>query len=89
MLAFLLHFLLGREKLREDNVAQFRNQICLFSKYLKLAMIDGHKLLRLQSALMDYMEMLLETASAEDIEIFTEQVCIKKKAYVLMNQCAI
>lgn len=47
--------------------------ICLFSEYL-LQSAGTFKVLRL--ALLNYLEMLLETASMDDIKVFTEQVYI-------------
>ncbi|XP_017759325.1 PREDICTED: uncharacterized protein LOC108550169 [Eufriesea mexicana] len=57
-----------RKELREENIVHFHNAIYLFSKYM-----SGHKYSKLQFALLDYMEMLLETYSSEDIELFMEQ----------------
>ncbi|XP_012152533.1 uncharacterized protein LOC100882349 isoform X1 [Megachile rotundata] len=67
-----------RKELRDENVMQFYNAISLFSEFLRC--ITGPHFSRIvQSALLNYMEMLIETSSAEDIKIFAEQVIIHGK----------
>ncbi|KAF3427898.1 hypothetical protein E2986_03912 [Frieseomelitta varia] len=65
-----------RRDLRQKNAVQFHNAVVLFSKYLSYIVHSSCKFLALQSALMDYMEMLLETGSPEDIQVFTEQLIV-------------
>ena len=58
-------------ELRQKSVRNFHNVICLFSEYL----LQSTGILEaLHIALLNYLEMLLETASMDDIKVFTEQV---------------
>lgn len=65
-----------RRELRDENVIQFYNAISLFSELLPYMIKSEDKdfVCKLLLALLDYMEMLIETSSAEDIRIFAEQV---------------
>ncbi|XP_076755028.1 uncharacterized protein LOC143425862 [Xylocopa sonorina] len=66
-----------RKELKEENVTHFHNTLCLFSDFLNSFTMSVPS--RLQSAFLDYMEMLLETASEDDIKIFMEQVIAHRK----------
>ncbi|XP_076545257.1 CBP80/20-dependent translation initiation factor isoform X2 [Osmia lignaria lignaria] len=68
-----------RKDLREENVTQFHNAICLFSKFLSCRKYISARTVLL--ALLDYMEMLVDTASADDIKIFAELVIIHGQYY--------
>lgn len=70
-----------RKDLRQENTVQFHNAICLFSKYLSYILHSSQSFLRFQSALLDYMEMLLEIPSSEDIQIFTELIIVHGKHF--------
>lgn len=66
-----------RKELKEENVTHFHNTLCLFSEFLNSFTMSVPS--RLQSAFLDYMEMLLETASEDDIKIFMEQIIAHRK----------
>ncbi|XP_076240689.1 uncharacterized protein LOC143183134 [Calliopsis andreniformis] len=70
-----------KEQLREENVAYFHNVVCLFSEFL---LQSQSTLSVLYLALLEYMELLLKTATTDDIKIFTEQV-ITHRSYLLDN----
>ncbi|CAL7950982.1 unnamed protein product [Xylocopa violacea] len=73
-----------RKELRQENITHFHNTLCLFSEFL-----NSFKLLelpsRLQFAFLEYMEMLLETPSEDDIKIFMEQIIAHRKYMVNTN----
>ncbi|XP_053988792.1 uncharacterized protein LOC128891831 isoform X2 [Hylaeus anthracinus] len=78
-----------RIELRQEyTVTQFCNTVSLFSCFLQH--IHKHSNLqflfynKLNTALLDYMEMLLETASEQEIKTFTEQIIIHGK-YIFEN----
>ncbi|XP_046143597.1 uncharacterized protein LOC114876311 [Osmia bicornis bicornis] len=68
-----------RKDLREENITQFHNAICLFATFLSSRKFILAK--TFLSALLDYMEMLVDTASADDIKIFAELVIICGQYY--------
>lgn len=66
-----------RKDLKQENAAQFYNRVILFSKFLsciKHSMKGYYR--KLYYAIIDYLEMLLETTSPDDIQFFTEQLII-------------
>ncbi|KOX74331.1 hypothetical protein WN51_00234 [Melipona quadrifasciata] len=86
-----------RKDLRQKNAIQFHNAVVLFSKYLSYIVHSSCKFLALQSALMDYMEMLLETVHGnnlhssykeklEDLMITARQMLIKENLPFMSRQ---
>ncbi|XP_076229992.1 uncharacterized protein LOC116432774 isoform X2 [Nomia melanderi] len=67
-----------RIKIRQENTVQFYNDIYLLSE-LVTYFTSGCMMSCVLGAMLDYMEMLLETASAEDIRMFTEQITVHGK----------
>ncbi|XP_076627536.1 uncharacterized protein LOC143344872 isoform X2 [Colletes latitarsis] len=75
----LWKLLIRRIELREETTTmQFCNIVSLFSRFVYVLSF-GNLFRKLQLALLDYMEMLLETASPEEIETFTEQIIVHGK----------
>ncbi|XP_071870405.1 uncharacterized protein isoform X2 [Bombus fervidus] len=66
-----------RKDLKQENAAQFYNRVILFSKCLSYIRRSTNGVYRLfHYAVIDYLGMLLETASPDDVQFFTEQLIV-------------
>ncbi|XP_043599850.1 uncharacterized protein LOC122575231 [Bombus pyrosoma] len=66
-----------RKDLKQENEAQFYNRVILFSKFLsciKHTMKGYYR--KLYYAIIDYLEMMLETTSPIDVQFFTQQLIV-------------
>ncbi|XP_015190349.1 PREDICTED: uncharacterized protein LOC107073920 isoform X2 [Polistes dominula] len=66
-----------REEIKEESITLFRNVISLLGEvYYQMTLISGKPLKFLEIPLLDFWNMLLETATEEDIELVTTQIII-------------
>lgn len=67
---------LGRKHIQKENPNCFRRSIKLLGEFFhKARLFDGSPIRFLATPLLEYLEMLLEAAYPEDLELFTVQVC--------------
>lgn len=73
-----MYFVVERQQLRLENVTFFRRSIKIFGEFFhKGRLVDGRPLTFLAEPLVRYLEMLLEFAEPEDLELFTVQVGVQ------------
>ncbi|XP_014606374.1 PREDICTED: uncharacterized protein LOC106788016 isoform X1 [Polistes canadensis] len=69
-----------REEIKEESIILFRNVISLLGEvYYQMTLISGKPLKVLEIPLLDCWNMLLETATEEDIELVATQIIITGK----------
>lgn len=73
--SFYLIEIVGAKQMPKNNSAAFRNSVRLMGEfYYKARLGNGQQMVFLQVPLLSYMEMLLESANLENIQLFTMQV---------------
>lgn len=67
--------IIARKEVQQQNIIAFRRSVRILGEfYNKARLCDGSPIQFLVNPLVEYLQMLLEAAELEDLELFTAQV---------------